>query len=190
VLVKALIKSINPWVAVFVFLVFFHGLRGSYLDATVFAIASALLLLEQAGKFKKLHASKPEVPRFLIVGILILTAAVLYLSPRHSLLDGILMLLLLPGALYLVWYPDRGRKPNGSMPIRRAKFVWFYLILAMSLIELYAFFMSAIIDNDYVYPTISIVLDGPLDTGIGRAVWVTIWALSGVGLLRIWRRKK
>lgn len=173
------------------FLILFHGLRGAYGDATVFAIASLLLILESQGKFTHLHASKPEVPRFLIVGILILTAAVLYLSPRHSLLDGILMLLLLPGALYLVWYPDRGRKPkNGSTPIRRAKFVWFYLILAMSLIELYAFFMSQFIHNDYVYPTISITLDAPLNTGIGRAVWVTIWALSGVGLLRIWRRKK
>ena len=188
---KAFIKSINPWIAVFVFLVFFHGLRGAYGDATVFAVASTLLILESQGKFKHLHASKPEVPRFLIVGILILTASVLYLSPRHSLLDGVLMLLLLPGALYLVWYPDRGRKPkNGSMPIRRAKFVWFYLILAMSLLELYAFFMSQIIDNDYVYPTISIVLDEPLNTGWGRALWVTLWALSGVGLLRIWRRKK
>ena len=174
----------------FVFLSFFHWLRGAQGDGAIFTIASAILILETQGKFRRIHPARPEVPRWLIVGLVLVAGLTLYLSPRHSLIDGLLMLLLLPAALYLVWYPDLGRKPKPTEAIRRGKFVWFYFILAMSLVELFAFFMSQILKNDYIYPTVSIVLDKPLDTGLGRAIWIVIWALSGVGILRIWRRKK
>jgi len=184
------IKSINPWIAVFVFVAFFHWFRGAQGDASIFTVASVILILEATGKFRHLHPKRVEVPRWLIVVVIALVGAVLYVSPRHSVIDGLVTLALLPIALYLVWYPDVGRKPKASEPIRRAKYAWFYLILAMSLIELFAFYASQIVGNDFDFPTISIILDGPLDTSAGRLIWIVIWALAGVALLRIWRRKK
>lgn len=185
----AKLKTINPWIAVFVFVATFHWLRGAQGDAVIFTAASVLLILENRGKFRRLHPHKPAVPRWLIVLVICVAAGILFISPRHSLLDGLLMGALLPVALYLVWYPDRGRKAAQTEPVRRAKYVWFYLILAMSLIELFAFYASALVGNDFDYPTLSIVFDGPLDTSWGRGLWISLWALAGVGLLRIWRRK-
>jgi len=188
--VLAKLKSINPWLAVFVFLSLFHFTRGAFGDAAIFTIASAILILEKLGKFSRLHSRKPQLSRGLVAGIALVTGVILYVSPRHSLLDAILLLVLLPIALYLVWQPDLGRKPKALPEVRKAKFVWFYLILAISLVELFAFYMSLIIDNDYVYPTVSVVMDAPMDNPIGRAIWIIIWVFSGIALLKVWRKAK
>jgi hypothetical protein len=50
--------------------------------------------------------------------------------------------------------------------------------------------MSLIIDNDYVYPTVSVVMDAPMDNPIGRAIWIVIWVLSGIVLLKVWKKAK
>jgi hypothetical protein len=186
--VLAKLKSINPWIAVFVFLSLFHITRGSFGDATIFVLASAILILEKAGKFSRLHTRKPNLGRGLVVALSVVVGVILFVSPRHSLLDAIVLLALLPTSLYLIWQADVGAKPKALPQVRRAKFVWFYLILAISVVEIFAFYMSIIVDNDFIYPTISVVMDAPLDNPVGRAIWIIVWVLSGISLLRIWRK--
>jgi hypothetical protein len=62
------------------------------------------------------------------------------------------------------------------------------LALFMAVSELFAYIFATVYKDDATYPTISILVNPTLESPWGRAMFLTLWMLIGVGLLQI--RKK
>jgi hypothetical protein len=114
---------------------------------------------------------------------------VLSFFPRHTYFHGAVMIAILPVALYLVWYRDRGPKEKADPLMTKTKVVWIILCIAICIWEFAANIQGQLENNLYSHPTISILMDPFMDSLFGQTIFVTIWLLLGVGLLRIWGKK-
>jgi hypothetical protein len=90
----------------------------------------------------------------------------------------------------MVYYRDHGPKPGSSKQMARTKWVWMTLALLMAVSELFAFIFATVYRDDSTFPTISILVNPVLDLPLGRAIFLTLWLLIGVGLLQIGRHRK
>lgn len=188
---KRFLRGINPWLPVFAFITAFHINRGSTGDAIIFGIGSLLLI----GDWKKwARWEMPERPKisFWAVGAVILVScSVLFFAERGGWQDIVLLLALAPIALTLVYYRDHGPKPSISPVMNRTKWIWMTLALVMAVSELFAYIFANVYKDDKTYPTVSVLVNPILDAPYGRAVFLVLWMLIGVGMLQItrWGRK-
>ena len=58
----------------------------------------------------------------------------------------------------------------------------------MAVSELFAYIFATVYKDDTSYPTISVLVNPVLESPYGRAIFLVLWMLIGVGLLQI--RKK
>jgi hypothetical protein len=64
------------------------------------------------------------------------------------------------------------------------------LALAMAVSELFAYIFANVNQDDHTYPTISVLVSPLLENSLARVVFLTLWALAGVGLLGVWRKQR
>lgn len=185
---KALRKSFNPWVVVFIGTAIFHFTRESFIDAIIFTLASALILTQVFGFTDVGLRIQPKFSTFWIVAVVAVAAWTLYFSPRHGLENVLTLLAFIPIGLALVFYVDE--EGSNSMPeaVKRSRLIWglwaFFFTVAELLAFVYGFFHP---DSDDL-PTISAVMDPTLDQPLGRAIFVAIWLAFGVFMFGV-RRK-
>ncbi len=179
----------NPWVWVFLITCALQVFRGSPIDTMIFGTSTLLVWLDAAGFMKKSLRERPKVSNTNIAIGFGLLGITLTFFPRHSYLHGIVMLAILPIALYLVWYRDRGPKEKADPLMAKTKVVWIIECIALCIWEFAANIMGQLENNLYSHPTISILMDPVLDSTFGQGAFVFVWLLLGVGLLRIWNRK-
>ena len=179
----------NPWVWVFFITYALQIFRGSPIDTMIFGTSTLLVWLDAAGFVKKSLRERPKVSNSTIAIALGLLGIALSFFPRHSYFHGAVMLALLPVALYLVWYRDRGPKEKADPLMARTKVVWVIICVALCIWEFAANIQGQLENNLYSHPTISILMDPFMDSTFGQSIFVVLWLLLGVGLLRIWGRK-
>ena len=186
---KKVLSGINPWLPVFAFVTLFHIIRESYSDALIFAVGSMILILD----WKKIRFWRMPKRRAVKGGVLALVVAlgcsVLFFSERGGWQDVLLLLALGPAAIYLVYFQDRGPKPSGNGTMVRTKWIWMSLAIFMALSELFAYIWAEVFKDDQTYPTISIIVNPILDSPYGRGLFLLLWILIGLGLLRSGRSR-
>lgn len=186
---KQFLSGINPWLPVLAFTTLFHILRGAYGDALIFGSGVALLIADWKKLIPWHMPNRPLISKSATVFVILVASSVLYFSDRGGWQDIVLLLALIPISLTLVYYRDRGPKPSATREMARTKWLWLTLAIAMALAELFAYIWANIFKDDRSFPTISILVNPFLETGIGRSIFLVLWMLIGVGLLGIWRRK-
>jgi hypothetical protein len=187
--VKRLLSGINPWLPPFIYVAIFHLMRGSYIDALIFAAGSLLLIADWK---KWIRWSMPERPRFAKWTVLLaiaISSSVLFFSERGGWQDVLLLLVLAPVAISLVYYRDHGPKPSSTPLMNRTRWLWLTLAVVMCVSELFAYIWANAFKDDKRYPTISIIVNPVLESPYGRGIFLVIWMLIGVGLLQVWRKK-
>lgn len=187
-LLKGLLKGINPWLPVLVFVTAFHINRGSIGDAIIFGIG-CLILIADWKKWIPWHMpERPKVSGWVIGLAIAISFSVLLFTERTGWQARVLLLTLVPIALVMVYYRDHGPKPGATKEMAITKWVWMTLALVMAVSELFAYIFATVYKDDTSYPTVSVLVNPTLESPWGRAIFLTLWMLIGVGLLQI--RKK
>ncbi|RDV46545.1 hypothetical protein DOE76_00350 [Leifsonia sp. ku-ls] len=183
------------WVGVLALTAAFHVVRGAPVDATIYAAASALLLLDQLGWLRvplRLNADRDTWSRRLVAAVLIVVAALaLGFSPLYGPADAAVVVgigvLLLPVA----WAEREraaGARPPGAAErraLRRSAVLWSAIIAAGCLWEVGAFFLGrSLPGGEQDFPALSDLVDPVLASPPARAVLVAVWLLGGYALLR------
>ena len=179
----------NPWVWVFFITFALQVFRGSAIDTIIFGSCTILVWLDAAGFVKQSLRERVKVSNSTIAIVMAALGITLSFLPRHTYLHGTVMLLILPVALYLVWYKDRGPKEKADPLMARTKLVWIIVSVAICIWEFAANIMGQLENSLYSHPTISILLDPYLDIQFGQVIFVVVWLFAGLGILQIWGRK-
>lgn len=173
---------------VLAFTTFFHITRGSLGDAIIFG-TGCLLLIADWKKWIPWHMpERPKVSGWVIGLAIAISFSVLLFTERTGWQARVLLLTLVPIALVMVYYRDHGPKPGATKEMARTKWVWMTLALVMAVSELFAYIFATVYKDDTTYPTISVLVNPTLESPWGRAIFLTLWMLIGVGLLQV--RKK
>ena len=187
-LLKVLLRGINPWLPVLVFVTAFHINRGSTGDAIIFGLGSFILIADWKKWIPWHMPERPKVSGWVIGLVIAVSCSVLFFTERNGWQAIVLLLALVPISLVMVYYRDHGPKPGATKQMTRTKWVWMTLALFMAVSELFAYIFATVYKDDATYPTISILVNPTLESPWGRAIFLTLWMLIGVGLLQI--RKK
>ena len=187
---KELLRGINPWLPVFVFIVAFHLNRGSIGDAVIFGIGSLLLIADWKHWIPWHMPERPKVHGWVIALVLGVSFLILLTTERNGWQDIVLLLTLAPIALVMVYYRDHGPKPSATRVMARTKWIWMTLALSMAVAELFAYIFATVYRDDRSFPTVSVLVNPVLESPIGRSVFLVLWMLIGVGLLQVRRGRR
>ena len=187
---KDLLRGINPWLPVFVFIVAFHLNRGSIGDAVIFGIGSLLLIADWKHWIPWHMPERPKVNGWVIALVLGVSFMILLTTERNGWQDIVLLLTLAPIALVMVYYRDHGPKPSATRVMARTKWIWMTLALSMAVAELFAYIFATVYRDDRSFPTVSVLVNPVLESPIGRSVFLVLWMLIGVGLLQVRRGRR
>lgn len=177
----------HPWIWMFVIVVAFQVFRGSIADALIFGSFAGLAILSQSGRREQFLRQIPHVTRKqVLIGVAGL-AVVMTALPRHSVAYGLLFLLIGCYVILTSWYADSGAKERRNLPVSRATVLWRTYGIALCLWELAANILGQLNNTLSEFPTISVLVDPMLDHPLGKAGFVLLWLMSGVGFMRLWR---
>lgn len=178
-------RSLNStlWIITFFIGTIFQFWRGSQIDTLVFATVTSLLLLASQDIFElpNLNAMRLAIS----IGFLFICTLVFLLAPSHSVLSAIFYLALIPVLLKNMWRSDSMIAELPSPALRRSSWIWFTIAVITCLAELGNYFAADATHNDKVYPTITVLVDPFVANHAGKIVFVFLWAIIGVGLLRV-----
>ena len=171
----------------FVIIVSFQVFRGSAGDALIFAIFAALTILSQHGKPEQFLPTIPKLHRKQVI-IGVTTLAVLMTAiPRHTVAYGLMFVAIGAYVVATSWYTDSGKKERRNLPVARATVIWRTYGIALCVWELAANILGQLNNTLSEFPTISVLVDPLLDHPLGKAGFVLLWLMSGVGFMRLWR---
>lgn len=185
----AWIKGLNPWMPLFAFVALFQFIRDAQLDALYFSFIVLVLALNWKNAFP---FEFPRKPKPNLLGLVIGSAVLGFLiaiAPRKSAIEIALMIGSLFIALALIWYKDSGKLPSSSLALDRSKWAWISFGVLVSLWELSAYILSDVAGNVNAYPTISVLMAPVMADPVGRSVFLIIWLLIGVMLVRVERKR-
>lgn len=177
----------RPWTVILVLTGLFQLYRGAPVDAAFFLVVAAVLI---ADEFGLVALPRVGIPRLWVLAV---TAAVLgallVLTPRHGLVEGLVVSAIGLTVLLLAW-PGRGGSGSTRAPLRTAAILWSVVAVAACLIEVTSFLLGVPSEEAKLeHPSVSLLLDPALDTIEGRAVFTALWLVIGVALLRRGRQR-
>ena len=173
----------------FVITASFQVFRGSASDATIFLIFVSLTMLSQAHRPNRILPFEPHYTRKqILVGVATL-ATLMSALPRHTVVYGMLFVLLAAFVIVTNWQPDSTKKERADKRVSRARAIWISYGIALCVWELAANILGQLNDTLTEFPTISVLVDPLLDHPVGKAGFVLLWLMSGVGFMRLWRSR-
>lgn len=181
-------RGFNPWVVVFVGTAIFHIWRGSGIDAVIFAVSAVILISQVLGLTKLGFRYQRQIHPWPIAVVIVAVGLGLFFAERASIITAGILVAVFFGMFPLIFYKDLIYQPKPTVPVLRARLVWSLWALSFTLIELSAFVASQRNGGDENYPTISLLLDQPLNEPVFRAAFVIAWLMLGVFLFGVRRR--
>ena len=179
-----------PWIAIVAITAAVQFIRAAPVDGVVFGIVAIALLADAIGLVPPL----PSVARPGIVPVLVGAAAaavLLALTPRHGVVDGIVLIAAGIVAIPAAWAGvrpgverGRGPQPGNTAAVRRTAILWAAAGVATCLWELTSFVLGRVLpEQKALHPAISDLLDPALDQLWFRALFVLGWIALGLALL-------
>lgn len=166
----------------FAFICMFHIVRGVESDAIIFAIFTLIEIASWRGWLPTFTFS-PRLNPWLVRGVLVAAFAIMFLTPRNGPLDVFLLLSLAPIAIAAVNFKDAAIKSPKF--VIRSRIIWLTLIMSMAVVELVAYIVANILQDDKNWPTVSVLVLPVLDSPIGRTIFMVIWVGAGWGGWRL-----
>ena len=123
------------------------------------------------------------------ISLIVISSVALYASPIHGTTTTVVFLVIGPIAMASMWTRDSPDIGSPAPSITFASKIWGALFLFTCIWELGSYILSYRVQNDFAYPTISILVGPLLKTSAGKAIFLLIWIGIGMQLLRLWRRK-
>lgn len=179
----------NPWVLVFIGMALFHLWRQSLADVFIFGSGAVLIMSQVMGLTKFGFKRQPQFGPLAIATVVLVSATIMFISPRHEAANFLLFLSFLPIGAALLLYVDDAVHPVPTKSDVRGRLVWVIWALVFALIELVAYLASKVSGDLSTYPTISVLLDPILEEPIGRAMFIALWLMAGVYLFGVRRAR-
>jgi len=172
------------WVAVLGIIATVQLVREVPVDAAVFAIAAAVLLLDAAGLLPATPARR-RIPRTVLLGAGLVGAALLALAPRHGVAAGVLVAGMGIAVAALAWPDPPAPEPlRDPRPLRRAMAAWGPVVVVLGLSQLASWLLGRpTAETKLAHPAVSELLDPLLDHPLGQALFAAAWVAAGIGLL-------
>jgi hypothetical protein len=183
-----------PWIAIPVITAVVQFVRDAPFDGVVFAAVAAALLVDLTGVVPATRRlGRPgTIPA--LVGIAVVWA-VLAFTPRHGIVDGIVLAGLGIALAPFAWAgvaPRAGRTPRAvdERALRRTAVAWALAGIATCVWELTSFVLGQLLPEKQAlqHPAISDLLDPALDQLWFRALFVAAWLALGLALVTRGRR--
>jgi hypothetical protein len=179
-----------PWIAILAITAFVQFVRAAPLDGVVFAVIAVALLVDAVGLGPRLRPISRPGMLPVLVGALA-AAALLILTPRHGVVDGIVLVVVGAAAAPVAWAGlqpgrerTRGPRPGGAAEVRRTAILWAAAGVATCLWELTSFVLGrALPEQKAQHPAISDLLDPALHQFWFRALFVVGWLALGLALM-------
>ncbi|MGH1548617.1 hypothetical protein ACRAWB_05355 [Leifsonia poae] len=195
---RVLLLTRLAWIAVLLVTTLFHVVRGAPVDAWIYGLGAAALVLDQLRWLRiplRLRSDRDRLSRRIVAGVLIAVAALtVAVTPLYGPADTAIVVGLGVLLLPVVW-ADR---PAGaaeatdasSRPVRRAAVLWSAVIAAGCAWEIGAFFLGRDLPaHEQDFPALSDLMDPVLAWQPARGVLVALWLLGGYALIRRGRRR-
>jgi hypothetical protein len=178
----------NLWFWLFLITTAFQVFRGSFVDTLIFGAGTLMVFLSAANLLNHVQLEKPHVNKYAIYTTVLVIVLALSLVPRHTPLQAVIVLAILPLALRFAWYSDTGPKDRADVRIARARTAWAAGAVGLLLWEFAANILGQFDNSLQSFPTLSVLIDPLLDDLIGQTVFVVLWLIVGIGFLRLWRK--
>lgn len=164
--------------------------RGAWVDGILFALLVAMLVVDElTGGRIRLLKRPVTAPKWLILSITGALGAFLVVAPRHSWFHLLGMIVVGVTVLLLAWVPDPPRPGRPASATRASAVAWSVLAAMLCLWEALAFILSRTSPAaEQEFPTVSFLLDPFVSKPVGHIIFVGLWLLGGLGLLRVWSR--
>lgn len=181
------LRHLSLWVWAFLINLGLQVFRGSLGDTVIFSIFSVILIL---ASITKSNLKWLQNLRFRYVSELALViAALLLIVPWHTGVMTALFIATLLGCMVLIWSREHTERAPRTKRIKRAELLWVVWAVGLALWEFGANLLGIFNKNLYQFPTISILVVPMLDSSAGQTVFVGLWMLIGLGLLRLVRQR-
>lgn len=178
----------NLWFWLFVVTTALQIFRGSLVDTVIFGCGALMVFLSAANLLNHVHLAKPHAHKYAIYTTVLVIVLALSFVPRHTPLQAIIVLAILPLALRFAWYSDRGPKDRADERITRARMVWAAGGVGLLLWEFAANILGQFDKSLHSFPTLSVLIDPALDNIFGQAAFAVLWLVGGIGFLRLWKK--
>lgn len=196
---RALRVTVAAWITILLLTGCFQFYRDAISDGIVFLAMAVALIVGRTGILRRFDELGWQPRRVVVVIALAVAAAVLMLTPRHGIADGVIIAA--SGILVLlVAWPDpmAGGENDGAegadgawtSRLRRTAIAWAILGIVFCIWELGMYFLGYGTSGRTEYPALSDLLDPLIDNPIGRAAFVAAWFVGGVALTRRGRVKR
>jgi hypothetical protein len=180
--------TILAWIAILVLTGLFQFFyRKAIGDGVVFVAMAAALLVGETGILSRFDGRRWQPRRIVVVIALVVAAAVLVLTPRHGIADGVVVAA--SGILlFVVAWPNSPGAESVAVPwssrLTRSALVWAIIGIAFCIWELAMYFLGLTASGRTEFPALSDLLDPILNNPIGRLLGVAAWLAGGVALAR------
>jgi hypothetical protein len=165
--------------------------QGAWVDGILFALLVAMFVVDELTG-GRIHLLKRPVtaPKWLILSVTGALGVFLVVAPRHSWFDLLGMIVVGVTMLLLAWVPDPPRPGRPASATRASAAAWSVLAIMLCLWEALAFILSRTSPaaEQEFHPTVSFLLDPFVSWPVGHIIFVGLWLLGGLGLLRVWSR--
>lgn len=182
---KLSLQRLNPWTPLFAFVALFQLLRGANFDAIYFSVIVLILLTDSWKAFPYNFPSKPKIGLFGASVFSSLFGLLLFLVPRKSPFEIALMIGAFLIVLGLVWYKDSGPVPELTRAMNRSKWLWITCGVLINLWELFSYVANDLTGDSEEFPTISVLMSPVMADPVGRVLFLTLWLMAGLTMLRI-----
>ena len=183
-----------PWVAILALTAVVQFVRAAPVDGAVFTVIALALLADAAGLVPHVGALVAPGRAPVLAGAFAICLALAF-SPRHGIVDGIVLVGVGVAALVGGWAglrsradADRddeardGHRRDGAL--RRTGILWAAVAVATCLWELTSFVLGRLLpEQKSQHPAISDLLDPALDQLWFRALFAAGWVALGIALL-------
>ena len=187
--VRSALRS-APWIAIVALTAAVQFVRAAPVDGVVFAVVAAALLADALG----IIPSFGPIARAGIVPVLVgavAAALLLAFTPRHGVVDGIVLVGIGLVAIPFAWSgvrPGAGRargpRLGDAAAVRRTAILWAAVGVATCAWELTSFVLGRMLPEQKAqHPAISDLIDPALDQFWFRAMFVVGWIALGIALL-------
>jgi hypothetical protein len=183
-----------PWIAILGLTAVVQFIRGAPVDGGVFCVGAAALVVDAAG----VVPGTGSLARLGMVPALAggaVAALLLTLTPRHGVVDGIVLIGIGVAAIPAAWAGvrpgtrgpagrERGPRPADHAGLRRTAILWTAVAVATCLWELTSFVLGrALPQQKGQHPAISDLLDPALGDLWFRGLFVVGWIALGLAML-------
>ena len=192
--VRSALRS-APWIAIVALTAAVQFVRAAPVDGLVFGVVALALLADALGIVPRVAPiARPGIVPVLVGGAA--AALLLALTPRHGVVDGIVLVGVGLAALVAGWAgfrpnarpgagKTRGPRPGDAAALRRTAILWAAVGVATCAWELTSFVFGRVLPEQKAqHPAISDLIDPALDQFWFRALFVVGWIALGIALLR------